>query len=171
MPPACHNVLPHGDFELGILPPWDLVGAGMVVDMLPHSGTRSVRLGGEDNAWAELFAHVELPPDALSAELAFWWYVESTDPQPDVDVLTVLVVGPGGESVLGVLTNSVERDRWHHFGHDLSQFTGQPFALTFHIMTSGENPTSFYLDDVEVMMCMPPTGRWTLHLPLILSGA
>ena len=167
--PTCENILPHGDFEAGLLPPWGAVGGTQVTTAHAHGGTYSAHLGGANNAGDELFTDVELPPDATSATLSYWWYVESTDPDPDADILIVLIGDPGGEVVIETLTNDSPRDAWHQTTFDLTGYTGQPVGLTFHADTNEANPTSFYLDDVEVQVCGAAPGR-RVYLPIVLKS-
>ena len=168
--PTCQNTLPHGDFEAGLPPPWGTAGATQVTTAHAHGGAHSARLGGANNAMDELFAGVELPPDATSITLSYWWYVESTDPDPQADLLTVVVGGPDGEVVVETLTNSSPRDAWHQTTFDLSSYAGQSVGVMFHAETNGTNPTSFYVDDVEVQVCGAAAPGRRVYLPLILKG-
>ena len=165
----CENILSHGDFEAGLLPPWGTAGSTQVTTAHAHGGAHSARLGGANNAMDELFAGVELQPDATSITLSYWWYVESTDPDPQADLLTVLVGGPGGEVVVETLTNSSPRDAWHQTTFDLSSYAGQQVGVMFHAETNQANPTSFYLDDVEVQVCGAAPRR-RVYLPVILKS-
>ena len=169
-PTPCENILSHGDFEAGLLPPWGTAGSTQVTTAHAHGGAHSARLGGANNAVDELFAGVELPPDATSITLSYWWYVESTDPDPQADLLTVVVGGPGGEVVVETLTNSSPRDAWHQTTFDLSSYAGQQVGVMFHSETNQADPTSFYLDDVEVQVCGGATPGRRVYLPLILKG-
>jgi len=167
-PVPCENILPHGDFEAGLLPPWGSVGGTQVTTARAHSGTHSVRLGGVNNAVDELFAGVELPPAATSMTLSYWWYVESTDPNPGADIMVVVVGKEGYEGIIQTLTNSSPRDTWHQTTFDVSSYAGQMMGITFHAETNGNDPTNFYVDDVQVQVCgAAPVGR--VYLPLVLK--
>ena len=167
----CENILSHGDFEAGLLPPWGTAGSTQVTTAHAHGGAHSARLGGANNAMDELFAGVELPPDATSITLSYWWYVESTDPDPQADLLTVLVGGPGGEVVVETLTSGSAKDAWHQTTFDLSSYAGQQVGVMFHAETNQADPTSFYLDDVQVQVCGAGISGWRIYLPLVLKGA
>ena len=169
-PVPCDNILPHGDFEAGLLPPWDSFGGTQVTTARAHGGTHSVRLGGADNAADELFAGVELPPTATSITLSYWWYVESADPNPNADILAVLISDSGGEVVIETLTNNSPRGAWHQSTFDLSGYAGQTVGVIFHAETDGADPTSFYLDDVEVEVCGAAPFGWRIYLPIVLKG-
>ncbi|MFQ5593201.1 MAG: hypothetical protein ACE5HA_03545 [Anaerolineae bacterium] len=164
---ACDNILPHGDFEAGLLPPWGMAGGTQIITPHAHSGAYSARLGGADNTVDELFAGLDLPPDAASITLSFWWYVESADPDPDADRMIVVIGEEGHEVVVETLTNSSPRDTWLQSTIDLGGKAGQFVGVTFHAETNAANPTSFYLDDVEVQVCggMAPGPR--VYLPLV----
>jgi len=168
-PVPCDNVLPHGDFEAGLLPPWGTSGGTQVTTARAHGGARSVRLGGANNAADELFAGVELPSAATSITLSYWWYVESTDSTPGADVMVVVVGKEGQEVVVETLTNASPRDAWHQSTFDLASYAGQMVSITFHAETDGNDPTSFYVDDVEIRVCgAAPVGR--IYLPIVLKS-
>jgi hypothetical protein len=167
--PPCENILPHGDFEDGILPPWGAVGGTQVTMAHAHGGVRSVRLGGANNTVDEVFAGVELPPAATSMTLSYWWYVESTDPDPDADIMVTVVGEEGDEEVVETLTNNSPRDVWHQTTFDMGSYVGQMSGLTFHAEINEVNPTSFYLDDVEVQVCGAVPGR-RVYLPIVLKS-
>ncbi|MFQ5859774.1 MAG: hypothetical protein ACE5LU_29615, partial [Anaerolineae bacterium] len=163
----CENILPHGDFEAGLLPPWDTGGGTQVTTAHAHGGSQSARLGSVDNTVDELFAGVDLPPDATSVNLSYWWYVESSDPDPQADVLVVVVEGPGGEVVVETLSNDSPRDAWHETTFDLGSYAGQMVGVTFRAETDGVNPMIFYVDDVQVEVCGAIAPGRRLYLPLI----
>lgn len=163
----CENILPHGDFEAGLLPPWGTAGGTQVTTAHARGGSQGVRLGGTDNAVDELFTGFELPADATSMTLSYWWYVESTDPDPQADVLVVVVEGPGGAVVVETLTNDSPRDAWHETTFDLGSYAGQFVGVTFRAETAEENPTSFYVDDVQVEVCGTIAPGRRVHLPLV----
>lgn len=164
---ACENILPHGDFEAGLPPPWGMAGGTQITAAHAHAGAHSTHLGGADNTVDELFAGLDLPPDAASITLSFWWYVESSDPDPNADVLVVVVGDEGHEVGVDTLTNRSPKDAWLQSAIDLSGRAGQFVGLTFHAETNGENPTSFYLDDVGVQVCGAAVPGRRVYLPLV----
>jgi len=165
--PTCENVLPHGDFEAGLLPPWGSVGGTQVTTARAHDGIRSVRLGGANNAWDEVFAGTELPPSAMSMTLSYWWYVESADPDLNADIMVVVVGDEGDEMAIETITNSSPRNVWHQSTFDMGSYAGQFTGVTFHAETSEESPTSFYVDDVQVQVC---GARQRVYLPIVLKS-
>ncbi|MFQ5857583.1 MAG: hypothetical protein ACE5LU_18415, partial [Anaerolineae bacterium] len=164
---ACENVLPHGDFEAGLLPPWGMAGGTQITTPHAHGGAHSARLGGADNAVDELFTGLDLPPDAASITLSYWWYVESSDPDPDADHLVVVVGDEGHEAVVETLTNSSPRDTWLQSTIDLGSYAGQFVGVTFHAETNEVNPTSFYVDDVQLQVCGAAAPGRRVYLPVI----
>ena len=165
--PTCENTLPHGDFEAGILPPWGSVGETQVTTARAHGGIRSVRLGGANHAGAEVFAGVELPPAATSMTLSYWWYVESSDPDLDADIMVVVVGDEGDEMAIEFLTNGSPRNAWHQSIFDMGSYAGRFAGVTFHVETNEASPTSFYVDDVQVQVC---GARQRVYLPLVLKS-
>jgi len=166
---ACENILSQGDFEDGILPPWGTGGGTQVTTVQAHGGTHSARFVGANRATDELFVELELPPGATSITFSYWWYVESTDPDPYADILVVVVGDPGGEVVVETLTNNSPRDAWHQTTFDLSGYVGHLVGVTFHADTNEANPTSFYLDDVQIQVCGAASAH-RVYLPLVLKS-
>jgi hypothetical protein len=167
----CPNILPDGDFEAGVQPPWGMAGGVQVTTARAHGGTHSVRLGGAHNAADELFGGVELPPTATSITLSYWWYVESTDPDPGADHLLVVLGTPGGETPIETITNLSPRNAWQRSAHDLSGYAGQNIGLTFHAHTDGADLTSFYVDDVEIRACGAPADGHHIYIPIVLKAS
>ena len=166
----CENILPHGDFEAGIIPPWGTFGGTQVTTARAHGGERSVRLGGVNNAWDEVFAGVEFPPAAASMTLSYWWYVESTDPDLNADIMVVVVGDEGGEVAIETLTNSSPRDAWYQTTFDMGSYIGQFAGVTFHAETSDASPTSFYVDDVQVQVCGAAAPGRRIYLPIVVNS-
>jgi len=164
---ACENILPHGDFEAGLRPPWGAVGETQVTTVQAHTGTYSVRLGGADNVGGELFAGVELPPDATSITLSYWWYVESSDQDLNADIMVVVLGDEGGEINIETITNSSPRNAWHQSTFDMGSYAGQFSGVIFHAETNGWSPTSFYVDDVRVQIC---GASQRAYLPIVLKS-
>jgi kumamolisin len=131
---------------------------------------RSARLGSSDSIIDELFAGVELPLDATSITLSYWWYVESNDPDTTADRLTVVIEHPEGLVTVETLTNDSPKDAWRLTTFDLSSYGGQHVGLIFRAETSGANPTSFYLDDVAVRVCVAAPPGWRVNVPLMLKA-
>jgi hypothetical protein len=164
----CENTLPHGDFEAGLVRPWVGQGGTQVTTARAHGGSSSVLLGGANGAAHELFASVDLPSDATSSTLSYWWYVDTTETAPDADRLTVLVTGPDSDVVLELLTNDSPPSAWHRSDFDLGAHMGQSVTLTFFAHTDDANVTSFFVDDVEIEVCRPVEASHSVYLPVIL---
>jgi len=172
--PTCANVLPGGDFEGPLEPPWGASGAAQRTTDQAHSGAHSARVAGGDNAFGELGTGMELPSGTGTITLSLWWYLESSDPHPDADRLTVIVGGPGGEAPVLSLTNLSPRGSWHKHTVDLSGRAGQPVGIIFVAETNGDGPSSFFVDDVELRVCggvVPPAGPERAFLPVVLKRA
>lgn len=165
----CPDILPHGDFEGGLLPPWNVHGGAQWTAARAHSGTHSVRLGGTNNAVHDLSAAVGVSTGAEPITLSYWWYVESTDPNPEVDLMVVLAGGTGGEIEVGVVHNGLTRDAWRYSSHDLTGYPGQLEAVIFHSETDGANVTTFYVDDVRIQACRAPVSTHLIYLPVVLK--
>ena len=166
----CTNILPHGGFESGIQVPWATAGDSKVTTEQAHGGISSVRLGGDNTATDEVFAGIDLPSEATSITLRYWWYVESSDPEPDSDRLVVVIEPPGSVVTVETITNQSARDGWYLSTFDLTSLAGQTVSLTFHAETNESEPTTFYVDDVELQVCGAAPPERNLFLPLITKG-
>jgi photosystem II stability/assembly factor-like uncharacterized protein len=163
--PTCINVLPNGDFESGIRPPWQAFDAAQITSRQAHGGVLSVQLGGAPNLTGELLADSDLPWGATSITMDYWSYVQSTDDDPDADVMTVIAGPPGSESPLETITNQSPRGSWRPSSHDLTAHAGKRLNLTFHARTNEEYATTFYVDDVTIQVCGSQRPSWRVFLP------
>ena len=108
-------------------------------------------------------------PGAASITLSYWWYVESADPDPNADRMVVVLERAGGQIAVEELTNDSKRDAWYETTFDLSPYAGEALSLTFHAETDYANPTTFYVDDVEILACGIEVTDAPLYLPMVLK--
>ena len=167
--PACPNMLEGGDFEGEPGPPWSWFGVARRSTDLAHGGSHSVQVVGENNDFGEVQAHLELPEGVSSITLSFWWYLDSADPDPEADWMTVVLGGPAGETPLEHLTNLSPRGSWQLSTHDVTDRAGQELAIIWVAENNGDFPSRFFVDDVELRVCGagPPPGEERVFLPII----
>jgi len=123
------------------------------------SGHYGAYLGGYDYANDVLRQYIYIPNDALSANLTFFWYMQSQEPThyPAYDFLYIRLRDLGGNLVatLDTLSNQSTRGIWQTAMYDLSPYAGQSLRLSFEAETDVSNPTSFFVDDVSLWICKP----------------
>jgi len=116
-------------------------------------------LGGYDYADDLLRQSIYIPSDALSASLAYGWYMqtEETHPSNQYDFLYVRLRDTGDNLVatLDTLSNQSSRDTWQTAMFDLLPYAGQSLRLSFEADSDVSNPTSFFVDDVSLWICRP----------------
>ena len=134
-----------------------------------HSASHSVLLGGTVDSIGELVAGLELPPNASSITLTYWWLVEGQEPEAYGDHLITILNHPGGDDDLAWLPADAPKGEWYAEAIDLTEHAGEPISLTFHAHNNDSIPTSFYLDDVEVEVCYAAPEPRRLYLPLVLK--
>jgi hypothetical protein len=104
---------------------------------------------------------IQIPGDAISALLTFWYYPVS-EPNPSGDYWQVLLMEPGttqGVANLGHQSAGNERG-WFSLTLDLVYFRGRTLDLYFTMYNDGVGGrSSLYLDDLSLQMCTagPPT--------------
>jgi len=50
----------------------------------------------------------------------------------------------------------------------MGSYAGRFAGVTFHVETNEANPTSFYVDDVQVQICGAVSGQ-RVYLPIVLK--
>lgn len=169
-PEGCENILPNGSFESGIVSPWWTTGAAQVSSQYSHDGTRSVLLVEANDQNGELIGIVDLPENADSVTLRYWWRVETQDPEPHTDVMDLLV--EPGEASYHVAHYSGDDDpgRWNLGEVDLSTYGGQHTLIVFQGHNGPTHPSKWFVDDVEIEVCGEGWGGFRLFAPLVMRG-
>ncbi len=161
---GCRQVLLNSDFEgTGGWVQHSKLGVPLISKFPPasgsyHSGTHGAYLGGYNNAQDSIGQTFTIPADATQATLTYWWQVESQESTlSSYDVLTVTVDAPLGHpfATLGTLSNRDAKASWQQTSVDLLAYRGQALAVRFEARTDANRPTSFFLDDVTLRVCVP----------------
>jgi len=186
--PVCSNRIENGGFETlvgGEALPWVKDGAVTYTTVEQASGMRSAWLGGYNNADSGICQTVTIPtltePEMVTeVTLRYMWGVVTPSTIPDGDILRVVVRDEGGTLLreLETLDKSDASGTWEQSTFDLSEFEGQTVKICFECQTDGDEPTSFYIDDVELIVCeilMPtptatPTATSTISPTPTMTG-
>ncbi len=175
--PVCGDRIVNGGFENiigGEAPPWVRGGSVTYTTIEQHSGARSAWLGGYNNADDQVYQEVTIPDhvqpgeETTQALLSYWWGVLTNDPPPATDFLYIRVRNTAGEllETLETISNASITGRWQQSERDLSAYKGQTIRISFEATTDGSQSTSFFIDDVTLIVCeilLPtPTATATL---------
>jgi hypothetical protein len=158
---VCEDVLENGDFEQ-VNAGWEWVAWGGASDRTPHTGIYSAYLAGYNSSSDAMYQTFEIPSDAESASLSYWWYVETTEAEHPYDFVHVELVHDGGTASLAVYSDGDVLNTWTLAGpFDLMAYAGQTVQLFFRSETDGKNYSSFFVDDVVMDVCAPEIGPIT----------
>ncbi len=157
---ACSDAIANGSFESDFSA-WTTAGGPWIATYEAHTGSNSGVLGGEDNANHSFYQDVTLAADATSATLSFWWYVYTQESEGADDLFYMEVIDTEGEIYqFEELSSSSSTGGWFKTTIDLDPvefptFFGAPIRIRFRATTDGADFTSFYIDDVQLVVCSP----------------
>lgn len=145
----------NGGFEDG-LTGWEFDGEVKLRYGDLGGGRYAAMLLGRNSVAAELSQSVDVPTDASSLYVVYWWRSVSSEPlaaTKPYDTLDVLV-RPSTGSVLALetISNLAERDEWLPSGYDLTGSSGT-IEIAFEAETNPRDPTEVYLDQVRLLAC------------------
>jgi len=159
--PTCQNTLSNGDFESGELWPWEpwesaWMGPGRASN---HGGW----IGGVIESDSDLHRWVTIPSVLTPVTLRFWWVAEADTPQHG-DRLHVFFERGEELNTLVEIPASGPLAQWVQAEVDLSAYAGESGFLIFMVHNDHETPTTFMIDDVELLGC-----GYFMDLPLIMG--
>jgi hypothetical protein len=155
---GCSNIIGNGGFESGTAP-WVESSSGgyeLIDTTRPHTGTRSAYLGGYNNGTDSIYQTVSIPAGATSANLAYWWYMTSSEGTGTAyDFMYVEVRSTSGAllGTLQTLSNRNTRNVWTQSTLNVLPWAGQTVRIQFRATTDSSLVTSFFVDDVALNSC------------------
>jgi len=166
----CQELLVNGGFEAGaqgwFLGPTKAV-PGLVADPR-HAGNAAMRLGivsgGSVNAFSSVRQTVNIPSDAVSADLTYWVYLMSTETVAGgKDHQELVYLGTADNSTIALPWRVWHENTraWTPLRNDLLAYRGQSLIVYFDVYNDGINgDTAMILDDVSLRVCrnVPPTA-------------
>jgi len=154
-PQQCRNVLTNGSFEDG-LEGWTQDGETALGFSDRSGGRFAAKLLGRNDVTAELRQRVNLPPDAASAHLVFWWHMTTAEGAGRAyDLITVTA---DGTTPLEVLSNVAGRDAWRLSAYEVPVARSREVALT--AVTNRRDASTFLFDDVQLIACTGSAATW-----------
>lgn len=160
---GCTNLIVNGGFETDA--GWVEVTASHSAIMdpeLPHTGSRSAWLGGQDEESLQyIYQDVNIPANATSVKLNYWRQVheeKKSNSAEDARFWTVIARTNG--DVLATVEQFVSSqgdDTWAQRQFDISQFAGKQLRLAYIAENPQGNISSYFVDDVEMLACTTGT--------------
>ena len=182
--PVCSDQVVNGGFEASTTSalPWTGIANtnGAIYNVIPgasgsglndplfsslraRSGSRSGRMGSPNvnGYWNELVQTVKLPAGVTSVTLAYWHFIDSSDS----------TTGAKDTFSVGIETDKgIEISTPHRFSNassgrgswvqqslvlpNATNYSGQSLWLSFKGRTDGSAPTSLYVDDIQLIVCV-----------------
>ncbi|HRW03857.1 MAG TPA: peptidoglycan DD-metalloendopeptidase family protein [Caldilineaceae bacterium] len=169
---TCTNRLVDGGFESGRLGVgWAAIANTStrvyadpaIYTRRPRSGSYGAWLGASNlnSVWNELVQTVQLPGNVQSVQLRYWRYLETaeTDRARVYDRFTAGLETDKGVQIVTpqqIDNTSSGRSTWIQQTLDLPNapdYSGQTIWVSFKATTDGNQPSSLYVDDVELIVC------------------
>jgi hypothetical protein len=169
---TCTNLARDGGFESGRLGVgWaaisntsgKLYADPAIYTLRPHTGAYGAWLGANNltSVWNELVQTVQLPPTVSSVQVRYWRYLETTETDR-TKVFDRFTIGLETDKGIQIMTpqqidnTSAGRGVWVQQTLDLpnaANYAGQKLWVSFKATTDGNQPSSLYVDDVELLVC------------------
>jgi bacillolysin len=170
VPAGCTDLIVSGGFEDD--QGWTQVvhnDTALIDTELPHSGKRSVWLGGTDQEAVQIiYQDVRIPANATSVQLNYFRLIhkETTGLLGFVAGeanFTVALANPETKATVTLeeLPSSGGDDAWHAAKFDVSQLAGKTIRLAFASENPRGNVSSFFVDDVAIVACTTGSGPAT----------
>jgi Zn-dependent metalloprotease len=167
-PAGCTNLIVNGTFE-GDGGWVSIIGKGeddLIETELPHTGSRSVWLGGTDKEpIMYIYQDVKIPANATQVQLAYYRLIhEETSGLSglfaDDAKFSVLAATTKGDVIGSIeeLVSSSGDDAWAQAQFDLAELAGKTVRLAFHAENPKGNISSFFVDDVTLLACTTGGG-------------
>jgi hypothetical protein len=167
LPAGCTNIVVNGGFEGDEA--WRQVvkgETGLIDPELPHTGTRSAWLGGQDQESPTIiYQDVKIPANATQVQLNYSRLLHE-----EKKGLLSFLAGDANFATLfanerGELVGEIEKmassqgdDNWEDVQFDISQLAGKTLRLAFSAENPKRNISSFFVDDVSIVACTTGAG-------------
>ena len=179
---AANNLIANADFEAGAASWTESASGGYAIvtngtTRLGHSGGGYAWLGGYDNGTDTLSQSVTIPGNALQAYVQFWYWIGTSETSTisAYDTLKVELYSATTGAKLATLASFSNLDQtsgWSQSSqYDVSAFKGQAVRLTFTATTNASNTSSFFVDDVALMVSVAGSGTQAQAIAYSLANS
>ena len=159
------DILPNPGFESGYVNWVESSSGGYQIltnyEIYASSGSWFAWLGGYDSAVEYIYQDVTIPSNATSAFIDFFYriYTEETTPLLAFDKMAVEIRRPSDDALLRTLV-TLSNLNWSYYWvlselYNISEFIGQTIRLKFYATNDFSNPTSFFVDNIELGVASP----------------
>ncbi|MCC7354254.1 MAG: choice-of-anchor J domain-containing protein [Anaerolineae bacterium] len=171
-PAGCQERVLNRGFESGAAAPWVASRSGLVSDLYAHNGRWAALLGSRNEANDDLYQQVVIPSNIITAELSFWWSIQTFEEVHPNDFLTVTIRNTANNTLAVLQTfsdadGSTELPVWTRSVYTLTAYAGQTVRIAFHANTDLTNLTLFFVDDVSLTACGASLTAVRRFLPLV----
>ena len=175
------ELITNGGFETGAgnnVNAWSLSGgAGLNTlagsSQYAHAGSQYLILGGIINESDAAYQSLQIPANATSAALSFYYNITSNENTGAAyDYLTATIRNTGGSVLATIGTwSNLNKDAaagnpyYHKQTFDLLPYAGQTVSVCFNSTNDVSFPTTFRIDDVSAQVATPTTsGSTTINV-------
>lgn len=165
----CQDIIQNGGFEafhFGRPTAWTVSsddGYPLADGTWFYEGHYGAYLGGYDDLAGHgdvddsLKQEITIPADARTADLVFWWSMESAEgtTTPTDWFYVRLRAGDGSLVAEWSKTNLSPRNVWQEETISLLNYRGQQLHLAFETDNDNERPTRWFVDNVRLWICEP----------------
>jgi hypothetical protein len=157
-------LLQDGGFEAGLSnPPWQTssnVFSTILDDTVapaPRTGTWKAWLGGDNLVQESLWETINVPAGIAGLKVSYWSRVDTFETNHPFDSMNVQIRNAAGKPLqtLETLTDGNASLTWQKSSFTVTGYAGQTIQLAFAAQTDSTNPTSFFVDDVNVYKTCP----------------
>ena len=156
---VCSNVLLEPGFEGGSQSAWSESSTHdwpLVDTYRPRTGTYSSWLGGGDSETSLIWQSAPIDAAASSATLSYWYSISSQDSCGWDDGGLEINGTPADGHTYDLCATTNTAGGWIQSGQvDLLALAGTSPDVQFSAATDGSNPSSLWVDDVVLEVCVP----------------
>ena len=143
----------NGDFERG-LDGWQARGDARASAERARGGRQAARLCGANDCQAALAQRIAIPAGARSVALGYAVAIATAETRHPYDFLTVELRDASGQllDTLQRLSDADAAGGWRDATFDLSAYAGRDIELVFSASSGRVAPTTFFVDDVNLVV-------------------
>lgn len=161
----CSNAVLNGSFESGDFTNWFTFGSPWISNDPAKEGSYAAACGGNSEL-DRFYQGVSLPATASTGTLDFYWYVYTEEGlgTPSDHLYVEACPTEGDPMTLAHYTDASAQEDWARTTVDLKPYTSlwnSTWRLTFRAQTDGTDPTTFYIDQVRLLICQEATPTAT----------
>lgn len=120
----------------------------------PHGGSWVAQLGGANSVQESAWHPMTVPAGLSALRVSYWWRISTSELNPAADTLAVQIRNTSAVPLqtLQTLNAGNASTTWQRSVYTLTQpYAGQTVQLAFVAQTNASNPTTFQIDDVDVV--------------------